>query len=283
MGILLGEDSNLNTKRNYDENQTNLDIDINKIYPNPDQPRKFFKEEALKELSDSIKSQGVLVPILVQKNKNKKDSYLIIAGERRWRASKLAKLGKIKAIVISNKDEKTNSLVSIVENVQRENLSTIEEAEAYSKLINDYSMRHEDLAKSTGKSRSYITNLIRILGLKPKVKQLLSKGSLSFGHARALLSCLDQEKIAKTVIENNLSVRQTEDLIKSNKGANSINKHDKEVLNKLKDPNITDYEKYLSLKLGYKVEIKDKSGRGYLLVKYKTLDQLDTIVNLFNK
>ena len=279
----MGEDNKLNNKKNYEENQTNIDIDINMVYPNPDQPRKFFNEDSLKELSDSIKSQGLLVPILVQKNKNKKDSYLIIAGERRWRASKLAKLGKIKAIVISNKDEKTNSLVSIIENVQRENLSTIEEAEAYNKLINDYSMRHEDLAKSTGKSRSYITNLIRILGLKPKVKQLLAKGSLSFGHARALLSCSDQEKIAKTVIENNLSVRETEDLIKSNKNSSTINKDEREVLNKVKDPNITDYEKYLSLKLGYKVEIKDKSGKGYLLVKYKTLDQLDTIVNLFNK
>jgi len=253
------------------------------VYPNPDQPRKFFNEESLKELSDSIKSQGVLVPILVQKNKNKKDSYVIIAGERRWRASKLAQLSKIKAIIISNKDEKTNSLVSIIENVQRENLSTIEEADAYNKLINDYSMRHEDLAKSTGKSRSYISNLIRILGLKPKVKQLLANGSLSFGHARALLSCSDQEKIAKTVVENNMSVRETEDLIKVNKNPNTSNKHEAEVLKKQKDPNILDYEKYLSLKLGYKVEIKDKSGKGYLLVKYKTLDQLDTIVNLFNK
>lgn len=224
------------------------------------------------------------MPILVQKNVNKKDSFLIIAGERRWRASKLAKLDKIKAIVISNKDEKTNSLVSIIENVQREDLSTIEEAEAYNKLINNYSMRHEDLAKSTGKSRSYITNLIRILGLKPKVKQLLAKGSLSFGHARALLSCLDQEKIAKIVIENNMSVRETEDFIKSNKNpTNKRHKLEGKVFNKLKDPNILDYEKYLSLKLGYKVEIKDKSGKGYLLVRYKTLDQLDTIVNLFNK
>ena len=279
----MGEDNKLNNKKNYEENQTNIDIDINMVYPNPDQPRKLFNEDSLKELSDSIKSQGLLVPILVQKNKNKKDSYLIIAGERRWRASKLAKLGKIKAIVISNKDEKTNSLVSIIENVQRENLSTIEEAEAYSKLINDYSMKHQDLAKSTGKSRSYISNLIRILGLKPKVKQLLANGSLSFGHARALLSCSDQEKIAKTVVENNMSVRETEDLIKVNKNSNTINKHEAEVLKKQKDPNILDYEKYLSLKLGYKVEIKDKSGKGYLLVKYKTLDQLDTIVNLFNK
>jgi ParB family chromosome partitioning protein len=219
----------------------------------------------------------------VQENKNKKDSYLIIAGERRWRASKLAKLVKIKAIVISNKDEKTNSLVSIIENVQRENLSTIEEAEAYNKLINGYSMTHEDLAKSTGKSRSYISNLIRILSLEPEVKQLLAKGSLSFGHARALLSCSDQAKLAKTVIENSMSVRETEDLIKANKKPNTSHKYEEAGLKKLKDPNILDYEKYLSLKLGYKVEIKDKSGKGYLLVKYKTLDQLDTIVNLFNK
>ena len=144
-------------------------------------------------------------------------------------------------------------------------------------------MRHEDLAKSTGKSRSYITNLIRILNLKPKVKKLLEEGSLSFGHARALLSCTDQEKIAKTIIDNSLSVRETEDLIKSTKNF-SLNDNKKvKGLKKLKDANILDYEKYLSLKLGYKVEIKDKSGKGYLLVQYKTLDQLEAIVSLFNK
>ena len=219
----------------------------------------------------------------MKKNKSKEESYSIIAGERRWRASKLAKLDKIKAIIISNKDEQTNSLVSIIENVQREDLSTIEEAEAYNKLIIEYSMKHEDLAKSTGKSRSYITNLIRILGLTPKVKKLLEKGSLSFGHARALLSCKDQEKIAKTVIENRLSVRETEDLIKFNKSSTFSNNKAGKAIQGSKDPNILDYEKYLSLKLGYQVEIKDKSGKGYLLVKYKNLDQLDAIVNLFNK
>lgn len=219
----------------------------------------------------------------MQQNKNKKESFLIIAGERRWRASKLAKLKKIKAIVISNKDEKTNSLVSIIENVQREDLSAIEEAEAYSKLINDYDMKHEDLAKSTGKSRSYITNLIRILTLKPKLRKLLESGVLTFGHARALLSCEDQEKIAETIIEQKLNVRDTENLIKNYKNSNlNVNKKVK-ILQSSKDPNIIDYEKYLSLKLGYKVEIKDKFGKGYLLVKYKSLDQLDAIVNLFNK
>ena len=144
-------------------------------------------------------------------------------------------------------------------------------------------MKHEDLAKSTGKSRSYITNLIRILTLKPKLRKLLESGVLTFGHARALLSCEDQEKIAETIIEQKLNVRDTENLIKNYKNSNlNVNKKVK-ILQSSKDPNIIDYEKYLSLKLGYKVEIKDKFGKGYLLVKYKSLDQLDAIVNLFNK
>ena len=234
------------------------------------------------ELSNSIKNQGLLVPILIQEKDKKKGHYLIIAGERRWRATKLAGIKNIKAIIVENNNEKLNSLSAIIENIQREDLTAVEEAEAYDRLIKEYNMKHEEIAKNTGKSRSYITNLIRILSLKPKVKKLLQEGFLSFGHARALLSSKNQENLATIIIEKNLNVRDTEALIKSNKNNNSkIIKSGSKA--KLKDPNILDYEKYLSLKLGYKVEIKDKSGNGYLLVRYKNLDQLDAIIELFNK
>jgi len=144
-------------------------------------------------------------------------------------------------------------------------------------------MKHEDIAKSTGKSRSYITNLLRILSLKEDVKKLLNEKKISFGHARALLNAPNQLVLANKVIADNMSVRQLEDFLKEGGG----HKDKKRTLAKknlnLKDANIADYEKYLSLKLGYKVEIKDKEGKGYLLVRYKNIEQLDAIVDLFNK
>jgi len=223
----------------------------------------------------------LLVPILVQEAE-KKGFYYIVAGERRWRASKLSGTKKIKAIKVDYNDDKHYSLAAIIENVQREDLTTIEEATAYKKLIQDYNMKHEEIAKSTGKSRSYITNLMRLLSLKPKVKELLEKGFLTFGHARAILSAKDQESIAAIILEKKLNVRETEAFIKSSNNS-SLGKAKASKFSKPKDPNILDYEKYLSLKLGYKVEIKDKSGKGYLLVRYKNLDQLDAIIEIFNK
>ena len=142
-------------------------------------------------------------------------------------------------------------------------------------------MKHEDIAKSTGKSRSYITNLLRILSLNEGVKKLLNEKKISFGHARALLNTPNQLVLAHKVVKDNMSVRQLEDLLREGGQKGKKNALTRNSLN-LKDANIVDYEKYLSLKLGYKVEIKDKDGKGYLLVKYKNLEQLDAIIDLFN-
>ena len=283
LDILLGTENKEVSKAKYEKNEGDLALNISDIRPNLHQPRSYFNDNSIKELADSIKEQGLLMPILVKKDKNSTNNkkFLIIAGERRWRACKSLKMKTINAIVIKNTSEKSDALAAIIENVQREDLSVLEEAIAYDKLIKNYKMKHEDIAKSTGKSRSYITNLLRILSLKEEVKKLLNEKKISFGHARALLNAPNQIVLANKVVADNMSVRQLEEFLKAGGRKDKKNSLPKKKLN-LKDANIVDYEKYLSLKLGYKVEIKDKEGKGYLLVRYKNLEQLDAIIDLFN-
>ena len=283
LDILLGSENNEVYKDKYKKNEGDHVLNISDIKPSPYQPRSYFDDNSIKELACSIKEQGLLMPILVKKDKNSTNNkkFIIIAGERRWRACKSLKMKTINAIVIKNTSEKSDALAAIIENVQRENLSVLEEAIAYDKLVKNYKMKHEDIAKSTGKSRSYITNLLRILSLNEGVKKLLNKKKISFGHARALLNTPNQLVLAKKVIADNMSVRQLEDFLKAGENNDKKNNLPEKRIN-LKDANIVDYEKYLSLKLGYKVEIKDKEGKGYLLVRYKNLEQLDAIIDLFN-
>ena len=283
LDILLGSENNEVYKGKYEKNEGDLTLNIKDIKPSLYQPRSYFDDNSIKELACSIKEQGLLMPILVKKDKNSTNNkkFIIIAGERRWRACKSLKMKTINAIVIKNTSEKSDALAAIIENVQRENLSVLEEAIAYDKLIKNYKMKHEDIAKSTGKSRSYITNLLRILSLNDGVKKLLNEKKISFGHARALLNAPNQLVLAKKVIADNMSVRQLEDFLRAGEHKDKKNTLPDKRLN-LKDANIVDYEKYLSLKLGYKVEIKDKEGKGYLLVRYKNLEQLDAIIDLFN-
>ncbi len=232
------------------------------------------------ELSNSIKNQGLLVPIIVKEVKGKNKVFSIVAGERRWRASKLAGLDFID-VIISNKSEKSSSLSSIIENVQREELKSLEEAEAYNNLINEHKLTHDDISKFTGKSRSYISNSVRIMGLPEEIKKLLSDKVISFGHARALLASKNISKLAKEVVKNQMNVRQTEELVKEEQKEKIGAKSKKNLA--VKDSNIMDYEKYLSLKIGYEVNIKDRSGKGVLSVKYKSLDQLEEIIAIFNE
>ena len=282
LDILLGAENRKISKDTYEKNKADLALNISDIKPNQHQPRTYFDDNSINELANSIKAQGLLMPILVKKdNSTNSKKFMIIAGERRWRACKSLKMKTINAIVIENTSEKSDALAAIIENVQRENLSVLEEAIAYDKLIKNYKMKHDDIAKSTGKSRSYITNLLRILSLNEGVKKLLNEKKISFGHARALLNAPNQLVLANKVITDNMSVRQLEEFLKAGGRKDKKNSLPKKKLN-LKDANIVDYEKYLSLKLGYKVEIKDKEGKGYLLVRYKSLEQLDAIIDLFN-
>ena len=283
LDILLGTEKKEVSEGIYEKNEGGVALNISDIKPNHQQPRSYFDDNSIKELAESIKEQGLLMPILVKKDINNTNNkkFIIIAGERRWRACKSLKMKTINAIVIENTSEKSDALAAIIENVQRENLSVLEEAIAYDKLIKNYKMKHEDIAKSTGKSRSYITNLLRILSLNEGVKKLLNEKKISFGHARALLNAPNQLVLANKVIADNMNVRQLEDFLRAGGHKDKKNTLPEKRLN-LKDANIIDYEKYLSLKLGYKVEIKDKEGKGYLLVRYKSLEQLDAIIDLFN-
>ena len=284
LDILLGTDSKEVSEDKYHKDELGFALNISDIKPNLHQPRSYFDNNSIKELANSIKEQGLLMPILVKRDKNSlnKNKFIIIAGERRWRACKSLKMNTISAIVIKNTTEKSDALAAIIENVQREDLSVLEEAVAYDKLIKNYDMKHEDIAKSTGKSRSYITNLLRILSLNNDVKKFLNEKKISFGHARALLNAPNQLDLANKVIRDNMSVRQLEDFLRDEVNKDKKNSFPKKKIN-LKDANIVDYEKYLSLKLGYEVEIKDKEGKGCLLVRYKNLEQLDAIIDLFNK
>ena len=276
MEILLGED--LKEKNDKKEKSLSLknSLPLEKIIPDPNQPRKTFKKGSIEELSISIKNQGLLVPIIVRKTEgDNNDKYMIIAGERRWRASKMAGLSDIN-VIIENNNNKNVALTSLIENVQREDLNPIEEAEGYYNLVKKYKMKHEEISKYTGKSRSYITNLIRIISLPKNVKSMLMDGKISFGHARSLLGDANAENTAKLIIKENLSVRETESIVKKGKA-------EKNTYKKItKDTNILDYEKYLSIKLGYKVQISDNNGKGRISVSYNTLDQLEEIIKFFN-
>ena len=185
-------------------------------------------------------------------------------------------------VIIKNDSEKFSSLTAIIENVQREDLNPLEEGESYHSLINEHGLTHEEISKFTGKSRSYISNFIRIVGLPEDIKKLVRLKKISFGHARALLASENIVSLSEIVMQRQLNVRQTEELVKNEQIKKTNNDSVSKRISK-KDPNISDYEKYLSLKLGLEVHIRDKNGKGAISVKYKNLDQLEEIISIFNK
>ena len=252
-----------------------ISIPIHEITRNKNQPRQLFFNEALESIAESIKELGQQVPILVRQNDS---GYELIAGERRWRAMQSIQAQNIDAIVM-DVDDKESALIAIVENVQREQLNSIEEAEALEKLHTDYNMTHDDIAKYTGKSRSHITNILRLNDLVDYVKTKLQDGSIEMGHARAVLS-LDsslQETIIKNAVIKRLSVRAVEALarnsrLKNVKKSNDINQ------------DTVALEKDLSEHLAADIKISHKSnGTGKLEIKYKSLNELQGIVAKFKK
>lgn len=249
-------------------------LPINKVEPNREQPRKVFDEDALNELAESIRIYGILQPLLVQKEK---DYYRIIAGERRWRAAKIAGLKKV-PVIIKELSEKEIMEISLIENLQREDLNPIEEAEGYQKLLQEFDMTQEDLAQRVSKSRSAITNTIRLLKLDAAVQKLLSDGALSSGHARALLSLEDnelQKEAAERIIREGLSVRDTERLVKRL----TTKKPVKEPVLPAQDDFIyRDIEEKMRQILETKVQIKNKGKRGRIEIEYYSPDELDRIL-----
>lgn len=248
------------------------------IEPNREQPRKEFDEDALLELADSIKQYGVLQPLLVQK---KKDYYEIIAGERRWRASKLAGLKEIPVIVKEYSDREIVE-ISLIENLQREDLNPIEEAMGYKRLIQEFHLKQDEVAEVVSKSRTAVTNTMRLLKLDEQVQQMIIDEMISTGHARALLAIDDGEQqvlLAQKIFDEKLSVRETEKLIKTLK--NPVKKSEvKKELNK-KDFIYADLEERLKSAIGTKVNINQKKpGKGKIEIEYYSEDELERIFDL---
>ena len=239
------------------------------------QPRKTMKPEALQDLADSIRAQGVVQPILVRPVGGS-DKYEIIAGERRWRAAQLAGLHEVPA-VIRNVPDQTAACIALIENIQREDLNPLEEAQTLSRLIHEFKMTHEAIARSVGRSRSTVSNLLRLLELHRDVQAYLQTGGLEMGHARAIaaLPLELQAEIAKRVVKGGLSVRETERLVQNSQKQGK----NKRVKNKSQDPNIRKLQDNLSDRLGARVNIKQKSkGKGILEIQYNSLDELDGIL-----
>ena len=251
---------------------------IEKVYPGRLQPRQIFSQPEIRELAESIKIHGVLQPILVRKHPKNPGSYEIIAGERRWRAAQMAKLHEVPILLRDFSDVQALE-IGLVENLQRENLSPLEEAEGYRRLVDDFNHSQDEIAKILGKSRPYVSNMMRLLNLPDAIKDMLRLGDLTAGHARALLNAEDSVGIAKKVISRGLSVRQTEQLCKTldRKEGGALRKRNSSVLTK--DPNILSLENELANFLGLNVEINVKINGGDLKIKYKTLEQLDGVLH----
>ncbi|HBD93339.1 MAG: hypothetical protein A2015_10515 [Spirochaetes bacterium GWF1_31_7] len=257
-----------------------VELNIDEIIANPNQPRKEFDIDALHNLSQSIKNFGVIQPISVYKEDGK---YIIIAGERRYRASKLAGLEKIPAI-IKDLSKKEQFEMSIVENIQREDLNTIEEAIAFQSLIETYNMTHDHLAERIGKSRTSITNTLRLLNLDVQIQKWIIDGKITAGHARSILSIPEKEKhlsFANYVIENNLSVREAENSAKkwisdskASKSKSQSSKYEKEIEIKIA-------EEKISSKIQAKVAISGSSKKGKITIEYFTLDELERMLDIF--
>ncbi len=249
------------------------EIDIDRIQRGRYQPRQVFEPEALQELADSISAQGVIQPIVVRPDG---DHFELVAGERRWRAAQLAGLQKIPA-VIRKLDARATAAVALIENIQREDLNPLEEAQAFMRLIEEFDLTHQQVADSVGRSRAAVSNLLRLLDLADPVKEQVNKGLLDMGHARALLALIrhDQVEVAKIVINRGLSVRETEQLVKKTLASQDKGKAKAPAA----DPDVQRLETRISEKLGAGVKIKSgKKGAGQLVISFNSSAELDGIL-----
>lgn len=256
-------------------------VNINKVEPNREQPRKNFDEDALVELSESVKQFGVLQPLLVQ---DKKDYFEIIAGERRWRAAKMAGLKEVPVIVKELSDLEVVE-ISLIENIQRENLNPIEEAFAYKRLLTEFNLKQDEVAERVSKSRTAVTNSMRLLKLNEKVQQMVIEDMITTGHARALLGIEDSEKqyiLAQKIFDEKLSVRETEKLVKKIQQGKENTSDEKAAK---PDPKMEaiyqDLEENMKTILGTKVAINRKDeNKGKIEIEYYSVDELDRIIDL---
>ena len=264
-------------KRKKDENKgkgssNNLSyLPIESLFPNLKQPRKDFSTDELNSLASSIEETGIIQPILVRKNN---DIYEIVAGERRWRAAQIAKIHEVPVLIKELTDEEVVK-ISIIENIQRVDLNPIEEANSYKQLIQDFGYTQEKVSASLGKSRSYIANSLRLLSLPESIIMFLKEGKLTSGHARALVGVKNSEFLARKIIEESLSVRNIENIVK--KGLSQSDNVIKKGTSIKKDVDTLNLEQDLKLALGLKTTIdhNENSGGGHIVIKYKDLEQLD--------
>lgn len=251
-------------------------VKTNQVEPNRNQPRKDFDEDALLELSDSIKQFGILQPLLVQK---KKDYYEIIAGERRWRAAKLAGIKEIPVVIKTYTDQEIVE-ISLIENIQRENLNPIEEAMAYKRLLEEFSLKQDEVAERVSKSRTAVTNSMRLLKLSNRVQQMIVDDMITTGHARALLAIDDEEQqylIANKIFDEKLSVRETEKLVKALKNPKKVQKTEK-IENTFIYDNLEEKMKNI---MGTKVNVNQKAnGKGRIEIEYYSEDELERIFDM---
>ena len=250
------------------------EIEIGRIRPNPDQPRTQFDDEAIAELADSIAARGVLQPILLRPDG---DGYQIVAGERRWRAAQRAQLHRIPAL-IREIDDSTASEIALIENVQREDLNALEEAEAYKQLIDRYGHSQDQVARLVHKSRSHVANLLRLLNLPEAVQQSLLRGDINMGHARAIATASDPEALLQEIVGKGLSVRQAEALAKRAKPAETpAERQSPSVGQRPVDADLAALERQLGDLLGLKVKVAHNGTNGTVVLHYSSLDQLDMI------
>ena len=264
LSSLIGE-TKVETKKN--------ELSVSDLVPNKYQPRKIFDEENLIDLTNSVQERGILQPIIVRKSNDNRSKYEIIAGERRWLAAQRAGLHTV-PVVITEADDLKSLEFAIVENVQRYDLNPLEEAQGYKRLIDDFSYDHEKVSKFIGKSRSYITNALRLLSLPAEVVKLIETQKLSAGHAKILVGLENASFVAIKIVEKKLTVRQAENFVKIFK-SKKLKKNDKD------DVNIKELENSISNKIGLSVSIQNKkNNKGKISFEYKSLDQLNKIIEI---
>ena len=267
LSSLIG-DSDIKTSSNK--------ISISSIVPNKNQPRKNFEKEPLNELKNSIKEKGIIQPLIVRKSDDQDNKFELIAGERRWQAAQLAGLHEVPVVIIEADNLKSLEL-AIIENVQRKDLNAIEEAESYRNLINNFGYDQEQVSQFIGKSRSHISNSLRLLSLPEKLIDMIRYGKISQGHAKILVGLENALLLGDKIIKKNLSVRQTESLIRLIKNGNKKTKN-------TKDSNVLATEDDLTNKIGMRVSLNNKKDNsGTLIFEYKGFDQLDRLINVIKK
>lgn len=277
LGALITENTT------YDEKNSVIEVDINKIEPGVGQPRKNFDREKIEALAESIKEHGIIQPLIVTKEN---DLYYIIAGERRWRAARVAGIKKVPVI---EREASTKEVVelALIENIQREDLNPVEEAEAYNKLIKDYSMTQEQVATVVGKSRPAVANMLRLLNLSKEVRNMLISGEISVGQARPLLAiekAKEQNEVAKYVVKAELNARQIEQYVK-----NYLNKKEKNVekekisVDAVNKQEIKYVQDKLRASLGTKVTLNDKNGKGKITIEYYSKEERERLIDFLSE